>query len=470
MTIRHLLIIATLLMLALGACDGEEAAPSTTVPAVSTSSAPEVTTTIATATTPGGARERSVQQVQCGDAPESVAIVCEVYDLIKTHYVDEIDDATLADAATDGLEELDGADRDQPLVCPLPAAEFAEACRVAGAEADDSEQAARAMVEGVALNALDANSVYLDSQALSLLQEEQEGEIEGIGALVSPEDRTKEEGNRQCSIISDTCRIYIVSTIEGAPAQAVGLQRDDVLIQVDGQSIIGWSIDAVTAAVRGPAGTEVDLTLERDGELVEVSITREAVLIPILESEIYGDTGYIKLSVFTQSADEQFEEALVELLAADIDRLVVDLRNNPGGLLDTAIEITSAFLPDGEVVITEGPDANVTYEVTGASIVPEEVGVVFIVNKGSASASEVVSATLQERGRATVVGENTFGKNTVQQRFNLSDGGALKLTIARWLTPGGLDFGGVGVTPDVPLSIDDDLEGEALVEEILAAT
>jgi carboxyl-terminal processing protease len=220
--------------------------------------------------------------------------------------------------------------------------------------------------------------------------------------------------------------------------------------------------------VRGPAGTDVILTLEREGEPIEVTITRAEVVIPILEHELYGDTGYIKLSVFTQNADEQFEEALFDLLSTDIGHLVVDLRNNPGGLLDTAVEITSAFLPDGDVVVTEGPDDSISYGVTGAVIVPDDVEVVFVVNRGSASASEVVSATLQERGRATVVGESTFGKNTVQQRFDLSNGGALKLTIARWLTPGGHDFGGVGVTPDVELELED-LEGQGLVEAVLAA-
>lgn len=469
MTLRHLLIILTSLTLALAACDGEEAAPTTTTEATTiTTAAPS--TSAAPATTETTRTQRSVEQVECDDAPDSVAIVCEVYDLIKTQYVDQVDDAALANAATLGLEALDGAEGNQPLVCPVPTAEFALACQVAGAEADDSNEVARAMIDGLAFNALDPNSVYLDSRALSLLQEEQEGEVEGIGALVSPEDRTKEESERQCSIISGTCRIYIVSTIEGAPADEVGLQRDDVLLEVDGRSILGWTIDEVTAAVRGPTGTEVDLTLDRKGETVEVTITRETVVIPILESELYDDTGYIKLSVFTENADEQFEEALVELLSADVDQLVIDLRNNPGGLLDTAVEITSAFLQSGEVVVTQGPEDSISYEVTGAAIVPEDVGVFFVVNKGSASASEVVSATLQEQGRATVVGENTFGKNTVQQRFILSNGGAMKLTIARWLTPGGLDFGGVGVTPDVPLSIDQDLEGEALVDEVLAAT
>ena len=155
-------------------------------------------------------------------------------------------------------------------------------------------------------------------------------------------------------------------------------------------------------------------------------------------------------------------------MSKGVDSLVIDLRDNPGGLLDTAVAVASVFLSDGDVVITQSPDDNTSYPVSGASIVPDDLEVVFVVNKGSASASEVVSAVLQERGLATVVGVNTFGKNTVQQRFPLTNGGALKLTIARWLTPGGLDFGGVGVTPDVAMDLDN-LEIEALVEAVLEA-
>jgi carboxyl-terminal processing protease len=174
--------------------------------------------------------------------------------------------------------------------------------------------------------------------------------------------------------------------------------------------------------------------------------------------------------VFSDNADEQFAEALTGLLAEGIDELVVDLRDNPGGLLTTAIQITSIFIAEGDVVVTQSPGDSTTYSVTGTSIVPADLDVIFIVNKGSASASEVVSAVLQERGRITVVGENTFGKNTVQQRFGLSNGGALKLTIARWITPEGLDFGGVGVTPDVAMDLEANLDAEDLVEAVLAAT
>ena len=201
-----------------------------------------------------------------------------------------------------------------------------------------------------------------------------------------------------------------------------------------------------------------------------MTITRADVVIPVVESETVGETGYVRLNLFTDGADEQFEEAVSRLLGQGVESLVVDLRDNPGGLLDTAIEVASVFLADGDVVVTEGPESKTSYEVSGEPIVPSDLEVVFVVNRGSASASEVVSAVLQERGRATVVGESTFGKNTVQQRFGLANGGALKLTIARWVTPGGLDFGGVGVTPDVQKQLEPELSVERVVDEALTAS
>jgi carboxyl-terminal processing protease len=242
------------------------------------------------------------------------------------------------------------------------------------------------------------------------------------------------------------------------------------VVAVNGEDIRNWTLDEVTATVRGPAGSDVVLTLERGEEVFDVTITRAEFVVPVVSGEVIGATGYIALNTFTDNADELFERELGVLLDQGVDTLVFDLRNNPGGLLDTAIEVASAFLPDGDVVVTESPDSSTSYPVSGDPIVPEDVKVVVVVNKGSASASEVVSAVLQERGRVTVVGENTFGKNTVQQRFALSNGGALKLTIARWLTPGGLDFGSVGVTPDVLSEIGTELPVEAVVREALAAS
>lgn len=471
MTPRKLVSALLAIALVLAACNSDETSATATTETLASTSTSSSTTTSA----PGGSPstttngvDREVDLVDCEDASDDVVIVCEAYDLIQENYVDDIDTARLVEAAELGLQTLDGADSNELLVCATPTEGFDSVCNMAGSAADDSAEAAEAMVAGLATYALDANSAYLDASALDLLQEEQQGEIQGIGALVSAEDETIPGDNKQCGVISETCQMSIVSTISGAPAEEAGLMPDDIIMAVDGEPILGWTIEEVTAAVRGPAGTDVTLTMERDGESFDVTITRAEVVVPVVESETIGDVGYVALANFGGNAAPQFEEAVVDRLSDGVDELVIDLRNNPGGFLTTAIDVVSVVLEDGDVVVTEGPNDSNTYSVTGDAVVPDNVPLYLVVNGGSASASEVMAATLQERGRAQIVGQNTFGKNTVQQRYSLSNDGALKLTIARWLTPGGLDFGGTGVTPDVDMDVNG-LTSEELVEAVTAA-
>jgi len=451
----------TALVLAFGACTTSGQTAATQPVTIDTPADPSSTNS--------GANDRNLDTVTCDQAIEDVEIVCEVYELIRRHYVDDLSDANLADAAMLGVADLDGSTSTADLVCAVPSGEFAATCRLTVDEAETTTEAAEAMVWGLATYALDANSVYLDRASVALLEEEQDGEIQGIGALVIAEDSSGGV-EEQCSVISAECRLTIVSTITGSPAEDAGLVRDDIIIGVDGADVGGWTVDEVTSMVRGEAGSAVTLTILRDGGEFDVTITRAEVVIPVVESQLVGDSGYVRLNLFTGDADEQFEEAVSNLLQNDIDSLVIDLRDNPGGLLDTAIEVASVFLADGDVVVTEGPESSTSYEVSGHPLVPADLDVVFVVNKGSASASEVVSAVLQERDRVTVVGESTFGKNTVQQRFGLSNGGALKLTIARWVTPGGLDFGDVGVSPDVEQQFDSRLPVDSVVRMALEAS
>jgi carboxyl-terminal processing protease len=452
---KRLFALLFALVIATAACSGgttTDTTDSVTESSTTTGVPPETGSSVAE-------NGRITTAVSCADAPSDVVIVCEAYDLIRRLYVDDVPDVALAEAATNAVLDLDGSNSTTDLVCPLPSPAFTATCDALADEAENNTEAAEAILRGLA-NALDPNSVYLDQEALALIEEEQEGQIEGIGALVTAEDSTITEDNPQCSIISDTCRLLIVSVIDSSPAQVAGLQANDMIIGVNGQNITGWSLDQVTATVRGPAGTDVLLKIDRTGTTLDISITRAAVVIPVVSSSAFGDIGYVTLNLFTETADEQLQTAIQDLLDQGINELVLDLRNDPGGLLDTAIEVTSLFLADGDVVVTQSPEDNRAYSVTGNRIVPEDLPVVIIMNKGSASASEVVSAVLQERGRATIVGENSFGKNTVQQRFSLSNGGAFKLTIARWVTPGGLDFGGDGLTPDVALEFPPDLDTE----------
>jgi carboxyl-terminal processing protease len=445
---------AVLFALFLAACNGDGATSSTAGETTTTTAAIDTSSTLAS-------NGRLLETVGCADAIDEVSIVCEAYDIIARNYVDEVSDVTLAEFATAAVRDLGGTTSDSPLTCALPSVTFSEPCNALTDEADNSVQGAETIVRGMAA-ALDPNSIYLDQEAVDLIQEEQEGQIEGIGALVTAEDSAITEGNPQCSTITETCRMFIVSVIEGSPAEAAGVESGDFLVSVNGDPVEGSTLDEVTARVRGPAGTNVDLTFERDGSNYDIMITRAAVVIPVVTSEQFDDIGYVRLNIFSENADEQLEEAIVELLDGGVTELVFDMRDNPGGLLDTAIEVTSLFLPDGDVVVTQNPDSDRSFPVTGGVVVPAEIPVVVIINRGSASASEVVSAVLQERGRATVIGESSFGKNTVQQQFSLSNGGAFKLTIARWVTPELHDFGGDGVTPDVLEELAPDLDVEAV--------
>jgi carboxyl-terminal processing protease len=427
----------------------------TTTPATSTTPSITVSTTATTSTVPVAFRS-------CGE--EEQTLLCEAYRLIGEKYVDSVADSELAAAAALEIDSLDLASTGAGGECVIPSAAFVPICRSWANEAVPFAVAEEAALRGL-MNALDPNSAYLDPDALRLLQEDQAGSVEGIGAVVASEDLTAEDPeSTPCSVVSATCRLVVISVFDASPAEAQGLRPGDVFIAVNDELIEGWTVDEVTAAVRGQAGTSVSLTVERDREVIELHIVRASISVPVVESELVGDVGYLKLNVFTDSSDSQFHAALDNLVAAGIDGLVVDLRDNPGGALYATVQIASEFFSDGVVVKTIGPEDEEVYDaLEGGLLADGLLPVAVLVNRGSASASEVLSAALQERSRALVIGDNTFGKNTVQQRYGLSNGGALKLTVARWVTAQGHDFGENGVTPDIAADLDSDLTVDQLV-------
>lgn len=471
MTRRLSRLVGLLTAVLLVAACSAGGAGTTTTPGASSSTAPP--TSLAPTTSPETSApaptstlpEVDFDTAACGEL--TGALLCEAYELIQRHYVDPVSDEELVEGALAGIDPERIEAGDGVRVCPLPADGFIEVCQAIDAGHYDFDSAEEAAVAGMSSLALDPNSGYFDQEALALIQEEQSGQVEGIGALVATQEEGSELSN-SCQVITDTCRLRIVSTIEGSPARAAGLQEGDEFLAVDGQSIEGWAVDEITAIVRGEAGTDVALTFLREGEEFTVTITRAAVEVPVVQSEMVGDVAYLRLNIFTQNADEQLRGELGSLLYNDPDVLILDLRNNPGGLLDTAVEVTSEFIGEGLVVTTESPESSTPYVVEEGGIATDpELELYVLVNAGSASASEVVAGALSDAGRATIVGENTFGKNTVQQRFPLSNGGALKLTIARWLTPNGHDFGGTGITPDVSAEIPEELTATEIVSEVL---
>lgn len=464
MRIRSLLGVLVLSWLA-AACSLiiGEATETTVDPGVSSTASTTTTTALLTTTTSLVGDE--LITTSCPTPDEAFAPLCEAYQLITDVYVDPVDDELLADAALLGVDALvEPGSAPGPLTCPIPTAAFVRVCEKLE-ELDVAADALEPILYGIAQFGLDPNSAYIDPEALALIQEEQTGSVEGIGALVTTEDLTSDDpANTTCNIITETCPLVIVSTLPGSPAAAAGVQPGDVFVAVDGEAILGRTVDEVTAIVRGPAGSDVAITFTRNGEPVDVVITRASIEIPVTIVESFGEIGYLRLNMFTSNAGDQVEESLRDLLDAGARTIVLDLRDNPGGTLEAALDVTSEFLGGGVVVRTVGPDEERTYPVRGDGLATDpSIEVIVVVNRGSASASEVVAGALQEVGRATVVGETTFGKNTVQQRFPLSNGGAMRLTIARWITAGGLDFDN-GIVPDVTLVIDPAITPSALVE------
>ena len=464
MRIRSLIAVAALGCLTAACGLIIEEAPDTTAAQDVPTTVSSTSTTLPQTTTTSIVDDELIT-TSCPTTDEAFSPLCEAYQLITEVYVDPVDDVTLADAALLGVQALaEPGSAPGPLTCPIPTEAFVRVCEKLE-ELDVAGEGLEPILYGMAQFGLDPNSTYIDPEALALIQEEQTGSVEGIGALVTTEDLTSDDpANTLCNIIGDTCPLVIVSTLPGSPAAAAGVQPGDVFVAVDGDPIAGRTVDEVTAIVRGPAGTDVAITFDRDGETVDVVITRASIEIPITIVESFGEVGYLRLNMFTSNAGDQVDEDLRELLDAGARTIVLDLRDNPGGTLDAALDVTSEFLGDGVVVRTVGPDEERTYPVRDDGLATDpSIEVIVVVNRGSASASEVVAGALQERGRAIVVGETTFGKNTVQQRFPLSNGGAMRLTIARWITAGGLDFDD-GIVPDVTIEIDPAITPAALVE------
>ena len=336
-------IVAAICVLVAGCRSGAEADGITvTVTGQATTSTAPGTTDSATTTDTLPEPAGDFEVVPCG---ETEALICEAYELIRRHYVDPVEDADLVAGALEALATSEVPEGDGIDVCPLPSDEFVEVCEMIDGSGFDATAAEETAIAGMTFLALDPNSGYFDAETLELVEEEQSGQIEGIGALVATMEEGSEETN-VCQIISDTCRLRIVSTIEGGPARAAGLQEGDEFLAVDGEPIEGLSVDEVTSRVRGPAGTQVELTMLRDGEEFTITITRAAVQVPVVESEMVGDVAYLRLNVFTDNADEQLRRELEDLLAGNPTTIVLDLRDNPGGL-SNAVNVTSEFLDEG---------------------------------------------------------------------------------------------------------------------------
>ena len=320
-----------------------------------------------------------------------------------------------------------------------------------------AEKLTHAAIRGM-LESLDDRFVaFVEPDVAAMQAEDESGEFQGIGAWIDMDPETGE--------------LIIIDTFEGSPAEVAGLEAEDRVLAVDGVSIIDRSIYEAIQLIRGPEGSTVTLLVEREGvdEPFEIEITRARVEIPLTEAEVRDDgVAYVRLYDFQATVtSDRLRQALETALAEDPEGLVFDLRGNGGGRLDEAIDVADLFLADGLILIERWGDGREnTYDAQPGELA-EEIEMVVLVDRASASASEIVAGALQDHGRAVLVGETTFGKGAVQLVFNLSDGSELWVPAARWFTPNDRMIQGTGLTPDIEIPYPEDgtdqaSEGEAL--------
>lgn len=258
--------------------------------------------------------------------------------------------------------------------------------------------------------------------------------------------------------------LEIVSVLPDTPAQGAGLKRGDVIREINGSPVIDMSSDDAVNRIKGPEGTEVSLEVERSGSPLRFELTRAQIELPnLLSKTIDEDLGYIRLFGFARGAGDQVRTEIQALLDDGVKGVVLDLRDNGGGLFQEAVEVASTFIEDGEIVTyRQRAQDDIVYEAKGDAF--QDLPVVVLVNEGTASASEIVAGALQDRDRAMVIGTKTYGKGSVQEVLPLSDSSALKLTIAAYLTPDGHDINGNGIEPDVEVAETASVQRQRAVE------
>ena len=292
----------------------------------------------------------------------------------------------------------------------------------------------------------DSHAAYYDVAHYQYLLEQNSGTFYGIGITITDADN----------------EVVVVSVVEGSPAAAAGIEAEDVIVSIDGVTQDVWSVDEVVLRVRGEEGTSVTLGIRRGEEatLRTFTVTRAAIEVPNIASELLeSNVGYIRLYTFNDQSADDVQGAIEDLTAQGAEGFILDLRDNPGGLLSAAVDVSSLFLDSGVIVRVEDRQGAVEeYQATGST--GTELPLVVLINGNSASASEIVAGALQDYARATLVGEQSYGKGSVQQIEQLSFGGAIKLTIAHYVTPKNRVIDKIGLTPDVVVEMDPELAAD----------
>lgn len=283
----------------------------------------------------------------------------------------------------------------------------------------------------------DPYTTFMPPEESKMFLDDIAGNFEGVGMEIGIEDDI----------------LTVIAPLKNTPAERAGIMTGDKIIAINGESTKGLSTDEAVKKIRGKKGTEVSFTMYRDGESLDIAVVRDTIETPVLEYSLDAKSGVYTISIYSFSANsaQLFTRALGEFRTSGANKLIIDVRGDPGGYLEAAVDIASHFLDAGEIVVTEdyaGKRENVEHRSRGTGGLPANTKVAILINKGSASASEILSGALQDHGLATLIGTQSFGKGSVQELVEIS-GGSLKVTVARWLTPAGRSISDGGLTPDI---------------------
>lgn len=299
------------------------------------------------------------------------------------------------------------------------------------------------MITGLTGALNDPYSYFLPPSDNKLFSEDMSGSFEGVGMEIAVREKV----------------LTVVSPLKGSPAEKAGIRSGDKILKIDGTDTQGIDISAAVKKIRGPGGSAVTLLVLREdwADAKEIKVTRGVIDVPTITTEsLPGNVFLISLMNFTSNSPDLFRNSLREFVQSGDERLIIDLRGNPGGYLEAAVDMASWFLPTGRVVVSEdyaGHAENIVHRSRGYDIFNENLKMVILVDRGSASASEILAAALRHYGKARLVGETTFGKGSVQELIEITSDTALKLTIARWLGPDGKQIPYNGIVPDVEVTM-----------------
>jgi carboxyl-terminal processing protease len=285
----------------------------------------------------------------------------------------------------------------------------------------------------------DPYTVFFDPDMAKKFQQELEGAFEGIGAELGIKNK----------------QLTIIAPLSGTPAERAGLKAGDAILAIDGKDTIDMALDYAVSLIRGVKGTEVNLTIWREDweKPKDFKITRDRIEIASVKWEMKNNIAYVEINHFNEDTTKRFNQAIVEMLSKNPKGIILDLRNNPGGFLDGAVDIAGEWIEKDVIVIEQMDDGQKNEERSDGLARLQNLKTIVLVNEGSASASEIVAGALQDYGKATIVGKKTFGKGSVQNFESLPDGSAVKITVAEWLTPKGRLIDKEGVVPDLEVDL-----------------